>query len=115
MYKMLSIAALMALLLSACLVAPAGHRSARVIAPPLPVIVELDAEPYYYQSGYYYFYDHNRWRYSDQRSGPWADLPRNRYPKETKFKSHDNRRDKDRKDDRGRNDRRDRDRDDDRH
>lgn len=86
MYKLLIAAPLMALLLSACVVAPVGHGPGMVVAPALPVIVELGAEPYYYQSGYYYYYDNNRWRYSNSRSGPWADLPRSHYPKETRFK-----------------------------
>lgn len=103
MYKMLLVAPLMALLLSACLIAPAGRGSARVVAPPLPLIVELDVEPYFYQSGYYYYYDNNRWRYSNSRSGPWADLPRSHYPKRTKFKSRDDRGNRD-NDDNGRDD-----------
>ena len=86
MYKRLVAAPLTALLLSACVVAPAGHGRGMVVAPALPLTVELGVEPYYYQSGYYYFYDNNRWRYSNSRSGPWEDLPRSHYPKETRFK-----------------------------
>jgi len=86
MYRLLVAAPLMALLLSACVVAPAGHGRGMVVAPALPLTVELGVEPYYYQSGYYYFYDNNRWRYSNSRSGPWEDLPRTHYPKETRFK-----------------------------
>jgi hypothetical protein len=85
MKKMLMIVPLTALLLSACIVAPPQPPRV-VMAPALPVIVELHAEPYYYQHGYYYYYDNNYWRYSDSRSGPWTDLPRSHYPKETKFK-----------------------------
>lgn len=88
MYKILLFAPLTALLLSACIVVPAEHGSGMVVVPPLPVIVELDVEPYYYQRGYYYFYDNNHWRYSNSRSGPWTDLPRGHYPKETRFKGH---------------------------
>lgn len=105
MYKMLIVAPLMALLLSACLVAPPSRGSVRVMAPPLPLIVELDAEPYFYQSGYYYYYNNNRWRYATSRSGPWANLPRNRYPKETKFKVRNGRGNKDRDDRDNRRDR----------
>jgi hypothetical protein len=57
-----------------------------VVAPALPLVVELGAEPYYYQGGYHYYYDNNRWSYSNSRSGPWTDLPRSHYPKETRFK-----------------------------
>lgn len=88
MYRMLIIAPLTALLLSvsACVVTPADHGPGMVVAPALPLIVELDAEPYYYQRGYYYYYDNDLWRYSNSRSGPWSDLPRSHYPKETRFK-----------------------------
>lgn len=83
MYRMLILVPLTALLLSACVVTPVDRV---VVAPALPVIVELDVEPYYYQHGYYYYYDSNHWRYSNSRSGPWAELPRSHYPKETKYK-----------------------------
>lgn len=85
MKRMLIVLPLTALLLSACVVAPADHRSGMVVVPTLPVIVELGVEPYYYYSGYHYHYDDNRWRYSNSRSGPWTDLPRSHYPKETRF------------------------------
>ncbi len=45
---------LAALLLSACVVAPAGRGGGVVVAPALPLVVELGAEPYYYQGGYHY-------------------------------------------------------------
>lgn len=97
MYKRLIVAPLAALLLSACVVAPAEHGRGMVIAPALPVYLELGAEPYYYQSGYHYYYNNSRWQYSNSRSGPWTDLPRNYYPKETRYKGrgdgHDDRRD----------------------
>ena len=86
MSRMLIVAPLTALLLSACVVAPAGRGPGMVVAPALPLVVELGVEPYYVQRGYYYHYDNNRWRYSNSRSGPWADLPRSHYPKETRFK-----------------------------
>ena len=87
MYRTLIVAPLMALLLSACVVAPADHRGpGMVVVPALPLIVELGTEPYYYQGGYHYHYDNNGWRYSNSRSGPWTDLPRTHYPKETRFK-----------------------------
>ncbi len=84
MYRMLIVASLAALLLSACIVAPADRGPGMVVAPALPVVVELGAEPYYYHGGYHYYYDNNRWSYSNSRSGPWMDLPRSHYPQEVR-------------------------------
>jgi len=97
-------------LLTACVVLPAGRRGHSsggvMIAPFLPPIVVLGAEPYYSYSDFYYHYTNHRWYYSRSRRGPWAELPRNRYPKEVRFKG------KDRIQNRGRyDDQRDRDRD----
>ena len=91
MNKMLVAAPLTALLLTACVVAPAHHGAGLAVVPALPLIVELGVEPYYYQSGYYYYYNNDRWSYSNARSGPWMDLPRSHYPKEVRFKggAHD--------------------------
>lgn len=101
MNKMLIVAPLTALLLlSACVVAPARHGSGLVVAPALPLIVELGVEPYYYQGGYHYYYNNDRWSYSNSRSGPWMDLPRSHYPKEIRRRGRD--------DDRGRGQGRDR-------
>lgn len=74
MNRMQIVAPLAALLLSACVVTPAGHGPGVVVAPALPLIVELGVEPYYYHQGYHYHYHyHNHaWRYSNSRSGPWA-------------------------------------------
>lgn len=73
--------------LSACVLVPAGHRGPGVVlAPPLPAIVVLEEEPYYYNSGYHYYYNDDRWFYSKDRGGPWVDLPRGHYPKDTRFK-----------------------------
>lgn len=85
MYKKLALVPLAALLLAGCVVAP--RHGAVVIAPALPAIVEIDVEPYYYQRGYYYFYENSRWRYSSSRSGPWIELPRSHYPREIRYKS----------------------------
>src|ERR1700675_2890932 len=85
MYRML-IVALTALMLTACIVAPVEHGSGMVVVPALPLTVELGVEPYYYQSGYHYYYNNDRWSYARSRSGPWVDLPRSHYPKETRFK-----------------------------
>jgi len=86
MYRMLIVVPLTALMLNACVVSPDRHGHGMVVAPALPVVVELDVEPYYYQSGYYYYYDNNNWRYSNAKTGPWMDLPRSHYPRETRFK-----------------------------
>ena len=99
MYRMLFVALLAALLLTACVVAPAGRGPAYVVAPALPLIVELGAEPYYYHSGFYYYYHGNRWSYSHSRKGPWRALPRDRYPREVRHRGrgdrHDNGRGRD--------------------
>ncbi|MDP1767120.1 MAG: hypothetical protein Q8K83_09495 [Methylotenera sp.] len=95
MNKMLIVASLTAILLNACVVTPAGRGPGMVVAPALPMIVELGVEPFYYQRGYYYYYDNDNWRYSNSRSGPWADLPRSHYPKETRFKGRDSGRGRD--------------------
>jgi hypothetical protein len=86
--SMLYAALLTAPLLSACVVAPAGRGPGYVVAPALPLVVELGAEPYYYHSGYYYYYHKNRWSYAHSRRGPWRDLPRDRYPREVRHKGH---------------------------
>jgi len=95
MYKLLIAAPVTALLISACVVVPTDPYGGTVIAPPLPVVVELGADPYYYQSGYYYYYDNQHWRYSNSRNGPWVDLPRSHYPRETRFRGRGDRRDED--------------------
>ncbi len=51
------------------------------VAPPLPVVVEL-YEPYYVYKNYHYVYNGERWYYSSSKTGPWIDLPRDRYPRE---------------------------------
>src|SRR4030043_2304505 len=73
-------------LLVGCMVVPGRRGSGVVVVPPLPSIVVLEEEPYYYHSGYYYYYQNNRWSYSNSRNGPWAELPRDRYPKEVRFR-----------------------------
>lgn len=94
MFKMLIVVPFAALMFSGCVVSP-GHSRAVVVAPALPVVVELGVEPYYYQSGYYYYYDNNNWRYSNARSGPWTNLPRSHYPRETRFKGYSDNRGRD--------------------
>ena len=86
-----------------------------VIAPALPPVVVLEREPYYFYGNFHYAYDDNRWYYSKSKNGPWSELPRDRYPKETRYRGrswrHDHGRDDDDRDNRDRY-RRDRDRDD---
>lgn len=91
MHKTLYAALLAALLPAACYVVPTGPDY--VVAPALPVVVELGVEPYYYHRGFYYYYhDHNRrWDYSRARTGPWKALPRNHYPREIRYKDRDRR------------------------
>lgn len=97
-----------AILLLGCAVRT-GYRGEAVIVPALPTIVVLEEEPYYYHGGYHYHYRNDRWYYSNDRSGPWAELPRERYPKEVRFKGHGHGHGKDQDDDRGRGGKRGRD------
>ena len=78
-----------AFMLTACVVAtgPPGYGVEE--APPLPAVIELEAEPYYYQSGYYYFYQNDRWRFSRSKSGPWTELPRSHWPKEIRHRGRE--------------------------
>ena len=85
MHRMLYVALLATLLPTACYVVPARGPD-YAVAPPLPLVVELGVEPYYYQGGFYYFYHDRGWSYSDSRAGPWRDLPRDRYPRELRFR-----------------------------
>ncbi len=109
MFRTLVAAPLAALLLSACVVEPIGRGDYGVgvgvgisVAPALPLVVELGPDPYYDQGGYIYYYDSGRWRYANSRSGPWVDLPRSHYPRETRFRDRNDGRDRDRGPDRGR-------------
>jgi hypothetical protein len=90
-------------LLAACVVAPNGQRGygsgGVVIAPLLPRVVVLDAEPYYFYSNFHYHYTNDRWYYSKSRRGPWAELPRDHYPKEVRYKGHAGKQHRDRDDD----------------
>ncbi|MBK7473062.1 MAG: hypothetical protein IPI73_23005 [Betaproteobacteria bacterium] len=89
MRRLLIVAPLAALLLTGCVVMPAGPGPGFVVAPPLPLILELGVEPFYFQHGYHYYYNNNRWSYSNSRSGPWADLPRSHYPREVRPRGGD--------------------------
>lgn len=102
MHRTIQTPLLAALLLAGCVVAPA-HGPDYVVVPALPVIVELDVEPYYH-GGYWYFYHHHdrSWSYSRNKAGPWKPLPRERYPREIRYKErereHERERERDRRD-----------------
>ena len=66
---------------------PGPYGGPVVMAPPLPMIVELETEPYYVHQGYQYYYRNDGWFYSRQRGGPWLVLPRDRYPREVRYKN----------------------------
>jgi hypothetical protein len=72
-----------------CVVGPGPRGSAVVVVPALPSIVVLESEPYYYQDGYHYHYQGDRWSYSNSRNGPWVELPRDHYPREVRYKGRD--------------------------
>jgi hypothetical protein len=96
------------LLLTACVIAP-SHRGEGgvVIAPALPAVVELEfPDALYFYSDYYYHYRDNDWYYSHSKNGPWNNLPRDRHPREIRYKNRggNDDRDRDRDKDRGRGD-----------
>jgi len=76
-----------------CVMVP-GPRGGVSLVPILPPIVVLGAEPYYAHEGYYYHYRNNGWYYSRSRQGPWADLPRDHYPREVRYRDSGAQRDK---------------------
>jgi hypothetical protein len=88
MKKMLSlvIAALLAsYTFTGCVVAPGPpDYYGEEIAPPLPTIVELGDDPYYFHDGYHYRYQNEHWHYARERSGPWRELPRSHWPREVR-------------------------------
>lgn len=91
--KTLFLASIFAAIMSVSCVATVGpHGSSVAIAPPLPLTVEL-VDPYYVHGGYHYYYNSDRWYYSQSRSGPWIDLPRDRYPREVRYKGGSGERD----------------------
>ena len=99
MKKKLMVALIGASLLTACVMVPSGRhgRGGEVMVVPfLPSIVVLGPEPYYFQDGYHYHYNSGRWSYARSRSGPWADLPRDHYPKEVRFQGGKHQGDRDR-------------------
>ena len=70
-----------------CAATVGPHGASIAIGPPLPHTVEL-VDPYYAYGGYHYYYNNDRWYYSQSRGGPWIDLPRDRYPSEVRFKGN---------------------------
>ena len=72
------------------------HGEGLIIVPALPIIVELAADRYYYQNGFYYRYEGDVWFYSESKHGPWYRLPEDRYPREVHFRGHDRDFDRDR-------------------
>lgn len=76
-----------AALLAGCMVASRRGGGLEVV-PILPTLVELDfGEPYYVQNGYHYHYSNERWHYANSRSGPWTELPRSHWPRETRWRN----------------------------
>jgi hypothetical protein len=88
MKRMVLVEVIAIMLLAGCMVGPEGGGYGVAVVPALPSVVVLEAEPYYQQGDYYYYYQNNSWSYSRTRSGPWTELPRDRYPKEVRFKGH---------------------------
>ena len=91
MHRMFYATLLATFLLTGCVVAPSDRDAGWVVAPALPVVVELGLEPYYFHNGFYYYYHNQRWSYSPERTGPWRELPRDHYPREIRYKDHDGR------------------------
>lgn len=72
--------------MSGCFVAAEPPEYGVEVAPALPDVVELGPEPYYVYGGYHYYYHDDRWHYAREHGGPWRELPRNRWPRETRFR-----------------------------
>jgi len=87
--------------LTGCFFSPAPPDYWGVTVSPLPPVVELCDDPYYYQDGYHYYYKDNNWHYSRSRNGPWENLPRSHWPKEVRRKGQGDDQDRDRADGRG--------------
>ncbi len=75
-----------AFLFTGCAVVPGPGGYETVVVPALPDTVVLEDEPYYFYGGFHYYYRGDQWYYSRSRGGPWTELPRDRYPHETRFK-----------------------------
>jgi hypothetical protein len=88
MKKAVVVAFISAFLVTGCTIGfMGGHRGeSLMVVPSLPVMVELDADQYYYQNGYYYRYQNNVWLYSGSKQGVWSRLPRSHYPREVRYR-----------------------------
>lgn len=76
-------------ILTGCMVAPVRGGGVQIL-PFLPALIELDVgQPYYEEGGYHYYYSNDRWQYSTSSHGPWAELPRSHWPRETRWRAHD--------------------------
>lgn len=73
-------------LLAGCILTAERRGRGVTLVPALPKIVVLEVEPYFQQGDFFYYYQDNRWSYSNSRGGPWVELPRDRYPHEVRFK-----------------------------
>ena len=71
------------LIMTSCLVAP-NARGGVDIVPILPAVVELDVNDHYAHGGYHYYYNDDRWYYSQSMGGPRHELQRNHWPRETR-------------------------------
>jgi len=86
MKNLVLVALFAAFMLSACVVAPGPPGYEGVEVSPLPPVVELGVDPYYFYNGYYYYYHDESWSYSNSRNGPWLNLPRSHWPKEVRHR-----------------------------
>jgi len=80
--------------LVSCVVTPDPYGQGGLVVSPLPAVVEIGPDPFYYYNNTYYWYDNDNWRYSRSRSGPWTELPRSYWPKEVRHKGRNHDRDK---------------------
>lgn len=78
-----------ALALTACVYTTDQYGRGGIVVSPLPAVVEIGPDPFYYYNNTYYWYDNDSWRYSRSRSGPWTDLPRSYWPKEIRQRGRD--------------------------
>lgn len=85
------IAALLATLaVGGCICTPGQQGyGVSISVPALPPLVVLDFEPFFFHSGFYYYFQGDRWSYSQSRGGPWRELPRDRYPREVRYRYKD--------------------------
>ena len=84
--------ALSAMLVAGCALGFNRHGDL-VIVPTLPTTIEIEADQPYYQDGYYYSYRNEVWFYSSSQGGPWNRLPRDHYPREVRYRGHEEHRD----------------------